>query len=220
VLDRQASRQLARDLQTVLVHAGASGVGLAALQICASLGANAICTVGSPEKMEATRAVFDHTAQHASGVADAPPPTFSAFDRHDGDFAGAVLEATNHRGVDVVLDFVGADYWQSNLKVMAPDSTLISLGFLSGVKAPAFNMAPIITKRLSIVGSSLRARPLSYKGDLSEDLGRFLLPRLDSGEVVPNVYATYPVSRVAEAHAEMEANKNIGKIVLTMDEWK
>ena len=182
--------------EKVLIHAGASGVGTAAIQLAKALGAEAWVTASAAK----------HAACKALGAS-------LAINYKEQDFAGVVLEKTAGKGVNVVIDFIGADYWQQNMKSLALDGRMVMLAFLGGVKTEA-NLAPLLQKRITIHGSTLRSRSLAYQAALTEDLAAFLLPRLESGELKPVLHQTYSWQQAKEAHLEMEQNKNIGKIVL------
>lgn len=182
--------------EKVLIHAGASGVGTAAIQLATALGAEAWVTASAPK----------HTNCRALGASE-------AIDYKAEDFAEVVAEKTGGKGVNVILDFIGADYWQQNLKSLAADGRLVMLAFLGGVKTEA-NLAPLLQKRLSVYGSTLRSRSLSYQAALTKDLAAFLLPRLERSEIKPVVHQTFSWQQATEAHQEMEENKNIGKIVI------
>jgi tumor protein p53-inducible protein 3 len=175
--------------EKVLIHAGASGVGTAAIQLARATGAEALVTVGSEEKRDFCLRLG---AKHA-------------FNYREGNFSDKVLEATDGQGVDVVLDFVGAPYWQQNLSVLKMDGRLV---FISA----------ILRKRLTITGTTLRSRSLAYKEALNRDFASFALPRLVSGELKPVIDTVYPLSEVQEAHRYMEQNKNKGKIVLRIED--
>ncbi|AHM61009.1 NADPH:quinone reductase-like protein [Flammeovirgaceae bacterium 311] len=182
--------------EKVLIHAGASGVGTAAIQLAIALGAEAWVTASAPK----------HTNCRALGAS-------VAIDYKEEDFAEVVAEKTGGKGVNVIIDFIGADYWQQNLKSLAVDGRLVMLAFLGGATAEV-NLAPLLRKRLSVYGSTLRSRSLSYQAALTKDLSAFLLPRLESSELKPVVHQTFGWQQATEAHQEMEQNKNIGKIVI------
>lgn len=182
--------------EKVLIHAGASGVGTAAIQLAKALGAEAWVTASAAK----------HAACKALGAS-------LTINYREQDFAGVVLEKTAGKGVNVVIDFIGADYWQQNMKSLALDGRMVMLAFLGGVKTEA-NLALLLQKRITVHGSTLRSRSLAYQAALTEDLAAFLLPRLESGELKPVLHQTYSWQQAKEAHLEMEQNKNVGKIVL------
>lgn len=184
--------------ETVLIHAGASGVGTAAIQLVKSVGAIPLVTVGSEEKR---RFCLDLGADHA-------------FNYKEGEFADKVLAATKNRGVQLVLDFVGAPYWKQNLSVLAMDGRLVLISMLGGSRLDDASLGQVLAKRLQISGTTLRTRSLDYKQDLTREFASFALPRFVSGELKPVIDRIFPWEEVREAHRYMEENRNIGKIVL------
>ena len=183
--------------EKVLIHAGASGVGTAAIQLARELGAEVFVTASAP-KHEICRELG---AQHT-------------IDYKKESFREKILELTNGAGVDVVIDFVAAPYFQDNLECLATDGRLVMLALLGGVKVPEANLVPVLRKRLSILGSTLRSRSAEYQIKLTEDLSKFLLPRLQERKIKPVIDKIFPWEEVNEAHSLMEQNKNKGKIVL------
>jgi NADPH2:quinone reductase len=184
--------------ETVLVHGGTSGIGTTAIQIARARGARVFTTAGSDEKCRAAEALGAERA----------------FNYRDVDFVEALKEATDDRGADVVLDIVGADYFQRNLDALALDGRLVLIGQLGGHKA-VINTTPIFRKRLTITGSVLRSRPVAEKGAIAGEVRRHVWPLLESGALKIPVHATFPLRDAAEAHRLMEASSHIGKIVLT-----
>jgi len=184
--------------ETVLIHAGASGVGTAAIQIARETGAQAIVTAGSEEKLESCLSMGASTA----------------INYKNGPFQQAVLAATDNRGVNLLLDFVGSPYWQQNLAVLATDGRMVFLAMMGGSKVENFDLRIFMAKRLKIMGSTLRSRSPEYKIDLTRHFARFALPRFAAGSLKPVIDRTFPWESVAEAHRYMEENRNIGKIVL------
>jgi len=185
----------------VLIHAGASGVGLAAIQIVKQVkDSKVIVTAGSDDKLEFCR-------QMGADI---------AINYKEGPFAPKVLEATNGKGVDILLDFVGAEYWTGNLESLGVDSTMIIQGTMSGVQAPGFNMGRILSNRITIRGSTLRARTLDYKCRLAADVYRYAVEenRLTEGKIKPVISKVFEFNNVQDAHSFMELNKNTGKIIL------
>lgn len=186
--------------ERVLIHAGASGVGTAAIQIAREKGAEVLVTASAPK----------HALCHELGAN-------LAIDYRAQDFATAVREATQGLGVDVILDFVAAPYFQANLDLLQTDGRLVMLALLGGGKLQGGNLAPILRKRLQIHGSTLRNRSLSYKIRLTQALQTFAWPRFQSGQIRPVVDRVLPWQEVVAAHRAMEANENAGKIVLSVD---
>ncbi|MDX1994258.1 MAG: NAD(P)H-quinone oxidoreductase [bacterium] len=183
--------------EAVLIHAGASGVGTAAIQLARAAGARVFTTAGSDEKRQRCEALG----------AD------MAIDYHSLDFAQRVLEATDGRGVDVVLDFVGASYWNQNMTALARGGRLMLIGFLGGSRGE-LDLGPVMRKHLTITGTTLRPMPLPQKAALVEAFSEFTLHRFETGELIPVLDSVYPLEQAAAAHRAMEANANFGKIVL------
>jgi tumor protein p53-inducible protein 3 len=189
------------DLQpgmTVLVHAGASGVGTAAIQLIREAGAASLVTAGSPEKIARCREL---------GVQ-------AAWNYHQGSFAPWVAEKTGGRGVDVILDCVGAPYIGPNLESLATDGRLIVLGVLGGAVAERVNLLDLLFRRLRILGTSLRSLDAARKVELTRRFAGFALPRFADGRLRPVIDSVYDWTDVASAHLRMESNANVGKIVL------
>ncbi len=185
----------------ILVHAGASGVGSAAIQLARQQGMSVMATVGSHLKLEAARAFgADRVVNYRQEK-----------------FINAVEEWTGGVGVDVVIDFIGQDYLSDNLKALAPGGTLVVVGTLSGAQA-SLNLGMVLAKRLRIQGTALRSRPLDLKMALVRRFLREGWGLLASGSVKPVIDRVYPLQHVAEAHAYMASNQNIGKIVITVGE--
>jgi len=130
------------------------------------------------------------------------------------DFSAEILIATQNKGVDMLMDFIGADYWDKNIKSLATDGIMTMQGFLGGSKVKESNLAPILGKRLQIKGSSLRSRSLDYKIKLTKSFSEFAMPKFAEGRLKPIISKTFPLNEVSEAHKFMEADKNIGKIIL------
>lgn len=185
---------------TVLVHAAASGVGTAAIQLIREAGATSIATAGSEEK----RAVC--LALGAS----------QAIDYKAGPFAPIVREATGGKGVSLILDFVGASYWQQNIDSLAIDGRLVIIGTMGGGKVPNVDLGQLLMRRLQVIGTTLRTLPLERKIALTQQFAAFALPRFAEGRLKPVIDTVYGAADAEEAHARMEANLNTGKIVLRM----
>lgn len=186
--------------ERALVHAGASGVGSAAIQLAREAGATVVATAGSPEKCAACRDL---------GAA-------AAVNHREGPFAEAVLAAAGDQGVDLILDFVAAPYFEQNLSILRADGRLVLISTLGGGTVQAVKLGTLIAKRLQITGTTLRGRSAEYKARLTLDFSEFALERFARGALKPVVDSIYPWERVAEAHRHMEANRNIGKIVLSI----
>ncbi len=186
--------------QTVLIHAGGSGVGTAAIQLAREAGATVFVTAGSDAKLERCRQLG------AIGL----------INYKQVKFAQKVKEFTNGQGVDLILDFIGADYFEDNLASLALYGRLVLIGQLSGSKAHV-DLSLIMRRRLRITGSTLRARSLEEKADLTGQLSEFALPRFADGRLLPVIDSVFPVSQAVEGHRHMETNNNFGKIVLKVD---
>lgn len=185
----------------VLVHAGASGVGTAAIQLAKACGARVFATAGSQEKLQAC---------HSLG-ADL------ALNYKEGPFAPKVQAAAGSEGVQVILDFVGAPYWEQNLDCLGMDGKLILISTLGGTQPEKFNLGPFLAKRLQLTGTTLRSRSLSYKTRLTQDFAEKALPLFHEGRLKPIIDRTFSWNQVQDAHRYMEDNRNIGKIVLKVD---
>ena len=181
----------------ILIHAGASGVGTAAIQLAKRIGAIPIVTASSAKH----ELCLELGAQHA-------------IDYKTEHFEERVEELTNGKGVNVVIDFIGAPYMQQNFNALAIDGRMVMLAFLGTPKIEALNLVPVLRKRLQINGSTLRARSLDYKIKLSQDLMHFAWPLFTDGRLKAVVDSVFDWEDVADAHRYMEANKNKGKIIL------
>ncbi|MGE5190292.1 MAG: NAD(P)H-quinone oxidoreductase [Gemmatimonadota bacterium] len=184
--------------ETVLIHAGASGVGTAAIQLAREAGAVPFATAGSPEKVGLCLAL---------GARD-------AWNYRQGAFAPWVAAETGGRGVDLILDLVGAPFFEQNVRSLAADGKMIVVGLLGGAEAERLDLGLVLSRRLSIVGSALRPLPVDRKVDLTKRFGAFALPRLADGRLRPVVDSVFDWKDAPEAHARMESNANLGKIVL------
>ncbi|MSO84947.1 MAG: NAD(P)H-quinone oxidoreductase [Rhodospirillales bacterium] len=184
--------------ETLLVHGGSSGIGTSAIQMASRLGARVFATAGSAEKC---------TACERLGAA-------SAINYRATDFVEAVKELTGGRGVDVILDMVGADYIERNIRALAPEGRLVQIGFQKGAKAEV-NFMPLMLKRLTYTGSTLRIQSTASKGRIAEALRTTIWPLIEAGDIRPVIHATFPLERAADAHRLMESNAHIGKIILT-----
>lgn len=181
----------------VLVHAGASGVGTAALQIARELGAHPYATVSAP-KVERARAI---------GAEEAVDYEAESFDE-------VILQETDGHGADVIVDFIGAPYLEPNLNALALDGRIVLLATLGGYRAEEFDLRQLFRKRGTLRASTLRNRSADYKRRLAGDVERDLLPLFAEGSIEPVIDRIYEWEDVAEAHRHMEANRNVGKIVL------
>jgi putative PIG3 family NAD(P)H quinone oxidoreductase len=186
--------------ETVLVHAGASGVGTAAIQLARAAGARVMATAGSADKL----------ARCIVLGADV------AINYRTESFLERVLAETDGRGVDAILDFIGAPYWNDNLSALAIGGRLMLIGSLGGTRGD-LSLEAIMPKRLTIGGALLRRTPVEAKIRLTQEFAVFGLPRLERGEIAPVIDSAFPLEHAADAHRRMEANANTGKIILTVD---
>ncbi|MFE1600555.1 NAD(P)H-quinone oxidoreductase [Methylobacterium sp. ID0610] len=182
-----------------LVHGGSSGIGYTAIQLAKHFGATVYATAGSADKC---------TFCERLG-ADA------AINYREADFAEEVKRLTDGKGVDVILDMVGAAYLDRNLKSLALDGRLVVIAFLQGFKVEEFNLTPIMVRRLTLTGSTLRPRTVAQKAAIAEGLRREVWPLLDAGTLKTVIHATFPLEQAREAHALMESSAHLGKIMLT-----
>src|SRR5205823_287793 len=172
-----------RASESILMHGGSSGIGTTAIQLARARGSRVFATAGSAAKCAACEALGAERA----------------INYRDEDFVAAIREATGGRGVDVVLDIVGGDYFARNVDALAVEGRLVEIATLQGVKAE-LNIQTIMHRRLSITGSTLRARPGAEKGAIARALHAEVWPLLESGAVKPIVHATFPLRAAAEAH--------------------
>ena len=183
--------------ETLLVHGGTSGIGTTAIQLAKALGSRVFVTVGGAEKMQPC---LDLGAERA-------------IDYRAEDFVQVTKELTDNRGVDVILDMVGGDYVQRDLSALAVEGRLVFIAFLRGAKME-LNLASVMMKRLTITGSTLRARPVEHKAPIAASLEKTVWPLLASGAVRPIIDRVFPLAEAAAAHALMESNRHIGKLLL------
>jgi len=198
----QALRWLA-DLQkdeTVLIHAGASGVGTAAIQLARAMEAVPLVTASGPK----------HQLCLELGAR-------RAIDYRRENFAEVIAEHTDGRGANVILDFIGAPYLQANLECLAMEGRLVILALMGGLRSRELNLLPILRNRLQITGTTLRARSLHYKIELSRALHQFTWPLFEKGRLRPVIDSVYDWNDVVDAHHRMEQNENVGKIVLRVN---
>ncbi|CUR78228.1 Beta-ketoacyl-acyl-carrier-protein synthase I [Achromobacter xylosoxidans] len=180
-----------------LVHGGSSGIGLTAIQLARAFGAEVWTTVGNQEKAEACLKAGAH---HAVLY-------------RDTDFEADIRQATGGQGVDVILDMVGGAYINKNIRLLAVNGRLVQIAFLDGSKAE-IDALPIMTKRLSFTGSTLRPRSDEDKGAIARALADKVLPLMEQGRCLPLIHQVFPLEQAAQAHALMESSKHIGKIML------
>jgi NADPH2:quinone reductase len=183
--------------ESILIHGGSSGIGTTAIQLARAFGARVFATAGSAAKCAECEALGAERA----------------INYRDTDFVQAVREATGDRGVDVVLDMVGGEYTQRNINLLAMDGRLVQIAQLGGATS-LINTSPILQRRLTLTGSTLRPRSVAEKGAIARAVHASVWPLLESGSVRVPVHATYPFTDAAEAHRVMESSAHIGKLVL------
>jgi NADPH2:quinone reductase len=192
--------KLAAD-ETLLVHGGSSGIGTTAIQLAKAFGARVLTTAGTPGKCEACRKLGADLA----------------IDYNSEDFVALTKQATQGRGADLILDMVGGDYVARDIKALAEDGRLVFIAFLGGPKV-TLNMMPVMTRRLTITGSTLRPQSDLAKARIAEELRTHVWPMIAAGKLRPVMDAEFPLAEAAAAHAHMEAGDHIGKIVLRVGE--
>ncbi len=183
---------------TVLVHGGSSGIGVTAIQLAKAFGATVYVTAGTDAKCRACGELG----------ADA------AINYRNADFVEEIKRLTDRRGVDVVLDMVGAPYMARNLRCMATDGRLVLIAFLEGAKVAEFDFTHVMTRRLTITGSTMRPRTTAQKGAIARALKEKVWPLLAAGKYGPVIHKVFPLAEAAQAHALMESSAHTGKIML------
>jgi len=186
--------------ETVLIHGGTSGIGTTAIQLANAFGAKVFTTAGSKEKCEACVKL---------GAA-------RAINYREEDFVTVIKEETGKKGVDTTLDMIGAAYFEKNLAALAKDGCLSIIAFLGGFKAENVNLTPIMVKRLTVTGSTMRPRTAEEKRGIRDELVAEVWPLIESGKVAPVIHTVVPLEQVVDAHKLMESSNHIGKIVLTL----
>ncbi len=185
--------------ETLLVHGGSSGIGTTAIQLAKAFNANVIVTAGSEDKCEFCLQLG----------ADA------AINYKEQDFVEEIKNLTDGKGVDVILDMIGGDYFPRNLKCMSDDARLVQIAIQNGPKTE-INLLPVMLKRLTITGSTLRARDDAFKAAIAAQLFEKVWPLLTSGKIKPVIHSTFALTDAAKAHQLMESSQHIGKIILTV----
>lgn len=185
--------------ESLLIHGGSSGIGTTAIQLAHIFGSRVFVTAGSPEKCAAC---LELGAE-------------AAINYKTQDFVAEVKALTEKRGVDVILDMVGGDYIPRNIEAAARDGRIVSIAFLNGSTAEV-NFMPVMLKRLTLTGSTLRPRSIAEKASIAAALKEKVWPLMDAGRVKPLIDATFPLAEADKAHALMEKSSHIGKIILTI----
>lgn len=185
--------------ETLLVHGGSSGIGTTAIQLAKAFGASVFITAGTTEKCNFCTDLGADLAINYKAQ----------------DFVTEIKHQTQDQGVDVILDMIGGDYFPRNLKCMGFDARLIQIAIQNGAKTEA-NLLPIMLKRLTISGSTLRARSSSFKRDIARQLLEKVWPLFESGKIKPVIHTTFSLEQACKAHILMESGQLIGKIILTV----
>ena len=187
------------DGETLLVQGGSSGIGTTAIQLATALGHRVFATAGSPDKC---RACEDLGAERAINY-------------KTEDFVPIVKEATNGKGVDVVLDMVGGDYVAREMSCLADDGRIVIIALLGGARANV-DLGQVLRRRLTVTGSTLRPRPVAFKEKIARELRERVWPLLEAGRIKPVIHRTFPLEQAAAAHALMESSAHVGKIMLNV----
>lgn len=182
--------------ETLLVHGGASGIGTTVLMLCKAFGIKTFATVGSDEKVQAIADLTD------------------AINYKTQDFEKVIQEKTNNQGVDIILDMVGAPYLEKNLNLLRRDGRLVYIAFLAGAKAKEISLGQIMMKRLTITGSTMRARTTAEKAEIAQGIQQQVAPLWAKGECLPMIYKTFKFDQIQDAHAIMDTGEHIGKVVV------
>ncbi len=184
--------------ETVLIHGGSSGIGYLAIQLSKNHGAKVFTTVGNAEKARFCREIgADLVVNYRSE-----------------DFVREIFQATDNQGVDIVLDMVGGDYIPRNIRILKPEGRLVQISFLKGSKVADLDFRPIMTRRLTITGSTLRPLPPERKATIASDLRKHVWPLLEEGKIRVRIDREFTLAQVQKAHRYMESGKHLGKIVL------
>ncbi len=184
--------------EMLLVHGGSSGIGVTAIQLASAMGNRVIATAGSDEKCAACVQLG----------------AVKAINYRTQDFEAEVKAATGGKGVDVILDMVAGDYVPKELKCLADEGRLVFIAFLRGPKTE-LDINEVMRRRLKLTGSTLRPRPIEFKGKIAASLREKVWPLIEAGKIKPVIYKTFKLEQAADAHRLMESSKHIGKLVLT-----
>jgi NADPH:quinone reductase-like Zn-dependent oxidoreductase len=187
--------------ETILIHAGASGVGTAAIQLALALDAVPIVTA-SKEKHN----LCNHLGARAT------------IDYKTKDFVAEIKEITSNQGVDVIIDFIGGPYFKKNIEILRNDGRLILLASLGGGKVEDFNLLNILSRRISVIGTTLRARTSEYQIRLTQEFWKFAKPLFEDGTLRPVIDKILTIDDAAKAHTLLEENKTAGKVLLKIDD--
>lgn len=184
--------------ESILVHGGASGIGTTAIALAHALGSTVYATVSSPEKAAVCRTLG----------------ATAAIDYNVEDFAERILELTGGRGVDLILDMRAGPFFAQNMKAVAVRGRIVHIASLAG-REVTLDIPTLMRKRVTITGSTLRARPIEEKGEIAHELHRNVWPLLESGRIAPEIFRVLPIEEIGAAHELLESNSHAGKIVVT-----
>jgi NADPH2:quinone reductase len=184
--------------ETLLVHGGASGIGTTAIQLATAMGHKVYATVGSDERARAVEALG----------------AVKGINYKTQDFVEEIKALTGGKGVNVILDMVGGDYVGREIKCLADDGRIVLIATLGGSRAQV-DANEVMRRRLTITGSTLRPRPVAFKGAIAQNLQKHVWPLLSAGKIKPIIHVVLPLEQAAQGHAMMEAGEQIGKIILT-----
>ncbi|MEH3091091.1 MAG: NAD(P)H-quinone oxidoreductase [Agrobacterium cavarae] len=188
--------------ESVLIHGGSSGIGTTAIQLAKAFGAEVYTTAGSKEKCDACEKLGAKRA----------------INYKQEDFAAVIKDATGGKGVDVILDMIGASYFEKNIASLAKDGCLSMIAFLGGTIAEKVDLRPIMVKRLTVTGSTMRPRTADEKRAIRDELVEQVWPLLEAGKVAPVIHDVIDFDQVSEGHRLMESSSHIGKIVMRISE--
>ncbi len=188
--------------ESVLIHGGSSGIGTTAIQLAKAFGAEVYTTAGSKEKCDACEKLGAKRA----------------INYKQEDFAAVIKDATGGKGVDVILDMIGASYFEKNIASLAKDGCLSMIAFLGGTIAEKVDLRPIMVKRLTVTGSTMRPRTADEKRAIRDELVEQVWPLLEAGKVAPVIHDVIDFDQVSEGHRLMESSSHIGKIVMRVSE--
>jgi NADPH2:quinone reductase len=187
--------------ESLLVHGGSSGIGVAAIQMATALGSTVYVTAGSEEKC-----IFCEQLGAAKAI-----------NYKTENFSEAILQLTNNKGVNVILDMIGGDYTPLNIKCLADDSRLVMINSMNG-KDVQVDLAAVMRKRINITGSTLRSRDTTFKSAIAKNLEEHIWPLLASGKIKPVIYKIFPANEASKAHELMESSEHMGKIILNFED--
>lgn len=186
--------------ESILIHGGSSGIGTTAIQLAREFGATPYVTVGNAEK-----ARFCETLGAKAAI-----------NYQEQDFVDEIKSITDGAGVDVILDMVGGDYLPRNIRLLRPDGRLLQVSLMAGSKGE-LDLGRVMTRRLTVTGSTLRPRPVAFKGEIAASLRERVWPLFEAGKISPVIHQTFPLNQASRAHELMETSTHIGKIILTID---